>query len=884
MIQDKLRSNSINRRLIRMNMLVTGFALLVASGTFLAFESSAFRQNMVGNLSVQAQIAGSNSASALLFDDAQSATKTLSALSASPNIVFAGIYTPAGRSFASYRRDSDVAAPALPALPQSQTETYSFTNDYLALERQIIFQGKFVGTIYIRSDLRQLRDQLLRYYGIFGAVFVLSLLGAFVLSTPFQRALARPIVQLAEVARKVSRQKEYSLRATPTRGQDEVAVLVDAFNEMLSEIQARDAALEIAHERLNLALRSASIGTWSGSDGVISWDDFMYPLFGLRPGAFSGKYLELLELIHPNDRMLIQRTVGNALGAGIAHTQTDTQNDAYDMEFRIVRPDGAVRTLTARGKVYRDQKGNAVRMTGVSWDISARKESEEERRKFVSLVEQTDDFVAMADLDTKITYMNRAGQALVGLTADKAIGTPVSELHPEHWWLQLRDEIFPSILEIKKNWVGEAQLLHVVTRQPIDVLMNVFPVIDPDTGQLVCFAAVMRDITERKRLEEQLRQAQKLDSVGQLAGGVAHDFNNLLTVIIGYGELILADMPFHDSLREPIQEIHAAALRASGLTRQLLAFSRRQISEPKVLNLNDLIRNIEKMLRRLIGEEIELSVILEEDCGFLRADPGHIEQVIMNLVINARDAMPKGGKLLIETSRLFVDEEFSHMHLDSTPGENVMLSISDTGVGMTSEVRARIFEPFFTTKEKGKGTGLGLSTAYGIVKQSGGTIWVYSEPGSGSAFKVLFPAVPDPEDDGESQTGHAEGPLTGNEVVLVAEDENGVRRYVHQILQRNGYTVLEATDGNDAIQIMNRYQGPVHLLLTDVVMRDMGGVELAEYFARMRPGIPVIYMSGYNEHLWFREDMTVNLIQKPFSATALLKKIRSLLDQPVGLS
>ncbi len=239
------RANSINRRLIRMNMLVTGLALLVASGTFLAFELSAFRQNMVRNLSVQAQIAGANSASALLFDDAQSATQTLSALKASPNIVFAGIYTPEGKAFAAYRRDADSGAVALPALPKGRTETWSFTADDLSLERQIIFQDKFVGTIYIRSDLRELSDQLLRYYGIFGAVFILSLLGAFALSAPFQRALARPIVQLAEVARTVSRQKKYSVRASPTGGQDEVAVLVDAFNEMLSEIQARDAALEV---------------------------------------------------------------------------------------------------------------------------------------------------------------------------------------------------------------------------------------------------------------------------------------------------------------------------------------------------------------------------------------------------------------------------------------------------------------------------------------------------------------------------------------------------------------------------------------------------------------------------------------------------------------
>ena len=871
-------TSSIKSRLIRINMLITGAALLLASGAFLYFEVSAVRQTMVRNLVVQARIASANTSSALVFDDANSATVTLSALAASPNVEFAGIYKPGGKLFASYRRDKAQAAPPPPALTSATNGFYRFTSSDLSLAREIIFQGKLVGSIYIRTDLGELADQIQRFGGIFGAVLALSLAVALALSAKLQNAIAHPIVQLAGVARAVSRQKRFSVGSPSTGGMDEVAILIDAFNEMLAEIQTRDAALESAHERLNLALRSANIGTWSVSEGVVTWDDFMYPLFGLQLGEFAATYEGFIELILPNDRELIRRVIGDSFD--IPAPETEYSDNSYDIEFRVRWANGEVHTLTSRGRVYRNGNSRPVRMTGVCWDVTARKKSEEERRKFVSLVEQTDDFVAMIGLDLMIIYMNRAGQALVGLDGASTPGRPLSDVHPEEWTARLTDEIFPGILNGGKNWVGEGQLRDVRTDQPIDVLMNIFPVTDPDTRQLVCFAAVTRDITERKRLEEQLRQAQKLESVGQLAGGVAHDFNNLLTVIIGYGELILADLPPGSAMRESVLEIYQAAQRASALTRQLLAFSRRQMSEPRVININHLIGNVEKMLRRVIGEEIDLTVNLDENAGFLRADPGHIEQVIMNLVINARDAMPGGGKLTIETSRLFVDEDFAEMHVDSTRGENVLLSVTDTGTGMTPEVRARIFEPFFTTKETGKGTGLGLSTAYGIVKQSGGAIWVYSEPGGGSMFTLLFPAVEDPdrEADETTYTPGMDGRLYGNETILVAEDEDGVRTYVRQILERNGYTVLEAAEGSEAIDIIKRTLGPIHLLLTDVVMREMGGVELAECFSRLRPGVPYLYMSGYNEHFWFHEDMSANLIQKPFTAISLLRRIRRVLD------
>ena len=384
-----------------------------------------------------------------------------------------------------------------------------------------MFQGTLIGTVDIRSDLKEIYDRLLRYAGIVAIVLLISLPAALLFSAIFQRATAQPIVQLAGVARMVSHGKKYGVRAPASGSHDEIAVLIEAFNEMLDQIQERDAALHQAHERLNLALKSSGVGTWSWgvADGTIGWDDFMYPLFGLLPDTAVLRNEDFLRLVHPNDR----ERVSNA-GADSARRDVP-----FEVEFRVIWPDGSIHSLSARGKVFRDEENRPLRMTGVCWDVSERKRAEEERQKFVSLVEQTDDFVGMVGLDGNIMFINRAGCRLVGLEADKAIGTPFEDLHPADAWSRLSDEILPSILRGDGNWVGEARLRHLATHQPIDVLMNIFPVNDPETHQLLCFAAIMRDVTERKLLEQQLLQAQKLDSIGQLAGGVAHDFNNLLS-------------------------------------------------------------------------------------------------------------------------------------------------------------------------------------------------------------------------------------------------------------------------------------------------------------------------------------------------------------------
>jgi PAS domain S-box-containing protein len=403
------------------------------------------------------------------------------------------------------------------------------------------------------------------------------------------------------------------------------------------------------------------------------------------------------------------------------------------------------------------------------------------------------------------------------------------------------------------------------------------------------FRGIIRDITERKRaeeerlaLQEQLRQSQKMEAIGQLAGGVAHDFNNLLTVIHGYSELILTNLDENSRLHQDVREIIHASERASSLTGQLLAFSRKQVLQPKVLYLNAHVSNMDKMLRRMIGENIELMTLLAKDLGRTKADPGQIEQVILNLAVNARDAMLNGGKLTIETANIELDENYARSHIGVTPGHYVMLSVSDTGVGIAREVKERIFEPFFTTKEKGKGTGLGLSTVFGIIQQSGGNIWVYSEPGLGTTFKIYLPRI---EEDTESLKPSAVSTksLQGSETILLVEDEEIVRKLACTILQKNGYKVLEAPNGEEALRIVQGQNGnPIHLLVTDVVMPGMSGRQLADHLERLRPEMKILYISGYTDNAIVHHgilDEGMNYIQKPFTIEGLARKVREVLDK-----
>ncbi|HXI60598.1 MAG TPA: ATP-binding protein, partial [Polyangia bacterium] len=374
-------------------------------------------------------------------------------------------------------------------------------------------------------------------------------------------------------------------------------------------------------------------------------------------------------------------------------------------------------------------------------------------------------------------------------------------------------------------------------------------------------------------------QAQKMEAVGRLAGGIAHDFNNVLSVILSYSDMMLADVRPDDPSRVDVEEIRKAAQRAADLTRQLLAFSRQQVVEPKVLDLNELLSGMDRMLRRILGEDVELASAPADQLGRIHADPSSIEQVIMNLVVNARDAMPTGGKLTIETANIDLDARYASVHLGSTPGPHVMLAVSDTGAGMDRATQARIFEPFFSTKGPGKGTGLGLSTVFGIVQQGGGNVWVYSEPGKGTTFKVYFPRVDAKAD--PLQTFHFIPSVGGSETILLVEDQEQVRVVAEDILRRNGYRVIAAKDGGEALLCCETHPGAIHLMLTDVVMPQMSGAELAKRIAAIRPNTRILFMSGYTDDSVIRHGVLesgIAFLQKPFTPDSLNRKVREVLS------
>jgi PAS domain S-box-containing protein len=399
-------------------------------------------------------------------------------------------------------------------------------------------------------------------------------------------------------------------------------------------------------------------------------------------------------------------------------------------------------------------------------------------------------------------------------------------------------------------------------------------------GALLYYEGTVVDITERKQLEDQLRQAQKMEAVGQLAGGVAHDFNNLLMVIHGNIEVMLERLHPSEPLCKNAHQILKAAEQAASLTRQLLAFSRRQSLQPKVLDLNSITADIGKMLPRLIGADIELKILPHASLSWVKADQSQIEQVLLNLAVNARDAMPKGGKLTIETANLYLDESYARQHVGVRPGPYVVLTVSDTGVGMNAETQAHCFEPFFTTKEHGRGTGLGLATVYGVVKQSGGWIWVYSEPGRGTTFKIYLPRVQE-QTDATNHANDQNAAPRGTETVLVVDDQDGIRELTREYLEGCGYTVLVAKDGAEALEIADRYEDPIDLLLTDVVMPKVNGPELAQRLATVRPQVKILYMSGYTERDMSDHDLLQQdtpSLEKPFSLHTLASKVREALD------
>jgi two-component system cell cycle sensor histidine kinase/response regulator CckA len=486
---------------------------------------------------------------------------------------------------------------------------------------------------------------------------------------------------------------------------------------------------------------------------------------------------------------------------------------------------------------------------------------------------------ALLDRDFRYLRVNDALAQLNGHAAADHIGRHVSEMQSELG--RDREPMLRRVLDERQAMI-DVELMRSGDRKGAaerQLRASFFPVAVVD-GSLTGIGMFVAETTERRGLEAQLQQAQKMEAVGQLAGGIAHDFNNLLTVITSYGAMVLADLPRESPHAADVQEILNAAHRASSLTRQLLAFSRRQVLQPQILDLNGLTGNLEKMLRRLLREDIQLVTRCDPQVALVNADAGQLEQVIVNLVVNARDAMPHGGRIAIETSNVMLGEGYGPMHANTTPGPYVLLTVSDTGRGMDKTTQAHIFEPFFTTKPVGQGTGLGLSTVYGIVKQSGGYIWVYSEIDRGTTFKIYLPAVSVAAGTAEADR-EASAQLTGGpERILLVEDEPNVRRIARRILERNGYTVLEASNGSEALKVLERRQEPIALVLTDLVMPEMGGRELASKLRIVSPTSRVLFMSGYTEDAVLRQSVMepgAIFLDKPFTFETLIRKVREAL-------
>lgn len=493
------------------------------------------------------------------------------------------------------------------------------------------------------------------------------------------------------------------------------------------------------------------------------------------------------------------------------------------------------------------------------------------------LVEQLPAVLWTVDRNLVFTSCVGAGLARLGLKPNEFVGKSLLE------YFETENQTFLPIAAHRRAIAGEPVTFHVDWKDGA-YACHVEPFHD-GKGEVLGAICMSLDVTDRKQLEEQLRHSQKMEAVGRLAGGIAHDFNNLLMVIQGYADLLAERLPSNDSLRRNAEQIQAAAQRASSLTRQLLAFSRKQMLAPSVISIQSVVNDMEKILRRLIGEDIQLETRSTEDLWLVKADRSQIEQVIMNLAVNARDAMTHGGRLMIETANVELNDSLSQHAVVMSPGKYVMLAVTDNGCGMDTQTQAHLFEPFFTTKEKGKGTGLGLATVYGIVKQSGGYIWVYSEPGRGTTFKVYLPRIEQEVANARAieDASGAKLDRRANETVLLVEDEEGVRQLTREFLETSGYTVIQAADGHTALELARMHQGPIHILVTDIVMPGISGRELAERVTRIREEIKILYMSGYTDQSLVQHgtlELGSVLLQKPFTMGVLAAKLREILAVP----
>jgi PAS domain S-box-containing protein len=643
------------------------------------------------------------------------------------------------------------------------------------------------------------------------------------------------------------------------------------FRDVTASRQAEH-ALRLSEERFRLLSKATSdvVWEWNPITNALVWNEGVTTLFGYGADEIEPTSEFIRQLMHPDDRDAVAVVIDQALASGA---------ESWSVEYRIRRRDGGYTSVLDSGYIIRDDEGRPVRMLGGMKDLSERRQFEESlllRNRAIQAASQGIIVTDPHQPDNPIVFANLGFERLTGYGSDDVLGRNCR-------FLQGPDTDPDTVREIREAVAAARRCAVEILNYREDGTtfwneLSISPVLDA-TGALTHFVGVQTDVTQRRRLEDQYRQAQKMEAVGRLAGGVAHDFNNLLTVISGYSELLLARPHMDASTRDSVVAIRTAGEQAASLTRQLLGFSRKSLVQPTVLDLNAVVSQTTSLLRRLIGEDIELTTVLDPQLATVKMDPGQLDQVLMNLAVNARDAMPSGGTLTVETSNVPAGRPHGEARVDCAAGPHVLLAVTDNGCGMTPEVMARIFEPFYTTKAVGRGTGLGLATVFGIVEQGGGCIHVSSEPDHGTTFNIYLPAVAEPS---AVETGADVPPgVEGTETILLVEDEDALRTLTSLSLRMHGYQVLTATDGGDALRVMASHDGPLHLVLTDVVMPKVSGPALAQQLKAAAPGLKVLFMSGYTDDAVLRHGLIeaeMAFIQKPFTPLSLATKVRQVLD------
>ncbi len=873
-----IRLNSVKDKLIAVILLVSVSVLIIGFGIITYNDIRIFKREMSDNVELMTRVIGDNIVSELTLKNKNSVEQILSRLQSIPYIQYAAVYDESGNLFAKYTRFNMQLENDLELKDGMQI----IRNSNLYIYHSVRLLNEVKGGLLICASMDNLNIKIRNYIITQFLIFLVLIFITLLLANRLQHLITEPILSLSNTAKTITENEDFSVRVHAD-SDDEIGELFKSFNAMLEHLEKREAernkalkALIESEDRYRQLVETSPNAIVAHREGVILYaNQATNRLIGLSDEeTLTGK--NVFDFVHPDYHVLLKSRLSDIVAKGQIAPLT---------EAKFLCLDGKVRTgeITSVPMQFNNEQMVLTVVQDVTERLKAQDALLHSEMRLRQIIEQSNDAIYVVQ-DNRLVMVNPS--------FIKIFEYSEKELYSENF--DILRLVAPESLDFirqrrEKNQRGEFVPAQYEFKglsksgQTYELEVNLSKII---WDGMPAILGILRDVTEKKTLEEQLRHSQKMEAVGTLAGGVAHDFNNLLTVISGQAELFLIKSKTDDPLRRHVEEIQKAGHRAQNLTRQLLAFSRKQIIDLKVLNINAVIKEMNKMLQRLIGENIELLLSLNDDVAPIKADPGQLEQIIMNLIVNARDAIlmqddpQKPKRILVSTSNVYLDETYTRLHSESRKGAHILLSVSDTGIGMDDEIRKKIFEPFFTTKEVDKGTGLGLSTTYGIVKQNDGSIDVYSEPGEGTTFKIYWPAVTkkDKEPDKKPEENEITG---GKETILFVEDDQGVREFTGNALKSLGYTVLEAADAREAMKMINDENIRFDLLITDLVMPEISGKELADILVQKWDDLKILFTSGYTEDTIVHNgvlDDGINFLHKPFSIRELSHKIRSILE------